>query len=52
MATGKPPLSEKDPISAIFHIGSNQPMPRLPSTCSDEAIELVNTCLQLLVINC
>ena len=50
MATGKPPLSDKDPISALFHIGNNQPMPRLPDTCSDEAIGLVDVCLQLLVI--
>ena len=52
MATGKPPLSDKEPMSALFHIGNNQSMPRLPSTCSDEAIELVDMCLQLLVINC
>ncbi|CAH1787728.1 unnamed protein product [Owenia fusiformis] len=45
MATRKPPWSNVPPMAAIFAIGSDKPVPRLPETFTLEAQDFVNSTL-------
>ncbi|PVD33930.1 hypothetical protein C0Q70_05192 [Pomacea canaliculata] len=45
MATRKPPWAEMNPMAAIFAIGSDKPVPKLPNRFSLEAISFTERCL-------
>jgi len=47
MATGKPPWSQYDPVTAMFQIAlEDTPIPDLPEDFSKEAKEFVKGCMQ------
>ncbi|KAK7099181.1 uncharacterized protein [Littorina saxatilis] len=45
MATMKPPWAEMNPMAAIFAIGSDRVVPKIPDTFSPEAVTFVERCL-------
>lgn len=46
MASGKPPWSEfKSAVSAMFHIGTTEELPRIPPSLSPEGVEFIKLCL-------
>ncbi|KAK3102765.1 hypothetical protein FSP39_013768 [Pinctada imbricata] len=45
MATRKPPWSDMNPMAAIFAIGSDRAVPKLPSKFTQEAVDFVDACL-------
>lgn len=48
MAHTSPPNSDMEPMAALFHVGSNRPMPEPPAQLGEAGVDFVKQCFRYL----